>query len=116
MLEWGVLLQESFLRSAKTIHDKNIILIDPSKLTDNMKISGYTVQIVATNRGIPPNRDYMAKFSSETVRMSSGLDGLDRYYIRVFDTKKEAIRNMRKLRSRGFSDVFVRAIAEYNRL
>lgn len=116
MLEWGMLLQESFLKSAKTIYDKRIILIDPSKLTDNMKISGYTVQIVATNRGIPPNEDYMAKFSNETVRMTSGLDGLDRYYIRKFDTRKKAIRSMRKLRARGFSDVFVRAIAEYNRL
>ncbi len=116
MLEWGVLLQEFFLKSAKTIHDKRTILIDPSELTDNMKISGYTVQIVATNRGIPPNEAYMAKFSNQTVRMSSGLDGLDRYYLRKFDTKKEAIRNMRKLRARGFSDVFVRAVAEYNRL
>ena len=116
MLEWGVLLQESFLKSAKTIHDKRTILIDPSKITDNMRISGYTVQIVATNRGIPPNEDYMAKFSNETVRMTSGLDGLDRYYIRKFDTRKKAIRSMRKLRSQGFSDVFVRAIAEYNQL
>ena len=116
MLEWGMLLQESFLKSAKTIHDKRTILIDPSKLTDNMRISGYTVQIVATNRGIPPNEDYMAKFSNETVRMTSGLDGLDRYYIRKFDTRKKAIRSMRRLRARGFSDVFVRAIAEYNQL
>lgn len=116
MLEWGMLLQEFFLKSAKTIHDKRTILIDPSKLTDDMKITGYTVQIVATNRGIPPNEDYMAKFSNETVRMTSGLDGLDRYYIRIFDTRKKAIRSMRRLRARGFSDVFVRAIAEYNRL
>ena len=116
MLGWGMLLQESFLKSAKTIHDKRVILIDPSKLTDNMRISGYTVQIVATNRGIPPNEDYMAQFRNETVRMTSGLDGLDRYYIRKFDTRKKAIRSMRKLRARGFSDVFVRAIAEYNRL
>lgn len=116
MLEWGVLLQQFLLKSAKTIHDKRTILIDPSALTDNMRISGYTVQIVATNRGIPPRADYMAKFSDETVRMTSGLDGLDRYYIRVFDTKKEAIRKMKRLRTQGFSDVFVRAIAEYNKL
>ena len=116
MLEWGVLLQESFLKSARTIYDRRTILIDPSALTDDMKINGYTVQIVATNRGIPPNENYMAKFRNETVRMSSGLDGLDRYYIRIFDTKKEAIRSMKKLRAQGFSDVFIRAIAEYNQL
>ena len=116
MLEWGVLLQQSFLGSARTIRETRTILIDPSALTDNMKISGYTVQIVATNRGIPPNENYMAKFRNETVRMTSGMDGLDRYYIRIFDTKREAVRNMRKLRARGFSDVFVRAIAEYNEL
>lgn len=117
MAEWGAKLQEFLLASNKVIQEKRTILITPSEITDQMEVEGYTIQILAMNEGVPPSKSHLEKFRSEVIKMSRGLDGLDRYYIRQYDSKREAMREVRKLRaSSGFGDLFVRAIAKYKEL
>ena len=100
----------------KVFREKGISIIEPSKVPDDMKVQGYTIQIIAMTKGIPPSRAYLKRFSNEVIKMSSGQDGLDRYYIRKYDSLGTAAIEMQKLREQGFDDVFVRAIAEYDRL
>lgn len=117
MAEWGAKLQEFMLASNKVIQEKRTILITPSEITDQMEVQGYTIQIVAMNEGVPPTKSHLEKFRGEVIKMSRGLDGLDRYYIRQYDSKRQAMREVRKLRaSSGFGDLFVRAIAKYKEL
>jgi len=75
---------------------------------------GYTIQILALTSQPKPDQSYFENLeSSSKVDNVKGSDGYDRYFVGEFDSKKEALKEMRKLRELGYGDAFVRKISKY---
>ncbi|MEM9339069.1 MAG: hypothetical protein AAGA66_10100 [Bacteroidota bacterium] len=93
-----------------------VAFVKTSEVEKGTKIEGYAVQVLAMANGIEPLKSYLAKLDNNELKKSVGLDGLDRYHIGTYETKRQALKAMRSLRSQGYRDAFVRAIVRYGEL
>lgn len=80
------------------------------------KIEGYTVQVLAMPNGIDPMYPYLAKLNSDEIKITEGKDGLCRYYIGEYLSRKEANKAMKAIIAKGYADAFIRSLVEYSRL
>ncbi len=77
----------------------------------------YTVQILAITMPNEPDQNYFSKLEPRSIVLNvQGKDGLNRFYLGAYETKREAIKAMRQLRKTGYEDAFIRKIKIYEEL
>lgn len=83
------------------------------KWTDDKEL--YTVQILAMSR-LKPDDAFFHQLDTAVINNIDGKDGLKRYFTGKYESKEEAIKAMRTLRSMGYYDAFIRRIKKYEEL
>ena len=85
------------------------------KRSTNSKL--YTVQILAMTMPNEPDQKYFSKLEPRSIVLNvQGKDGLNRFYLGAYESKRDAIKAMRKLRKTGYADAFIRKIKKYEEL
>jgi hypothetical protein len=86
--------------------DENPTVTQPSK--------NYTIQILAIKKKEKPDQMYFSELEpGSDIGSIMGKDGINRFYIGEYPSKKEALREMRSLREKGYSDAFIRKLSKY---
>lgn len=96
--------------------EPKIELVKEEPVLPKAKIEGYTVQIIAVPVGKEPTGNFFKHVDQTLLNMTSGKDGLDRFYVGEYINRSDALVAMRELRNYGYEDAFVRNLEMYNQL
>lgn len=76
-------------------------------------IADWAVQILAMSTSVEPDQTFFDKLGPYAVANIDGKDGLRRFFIRQFQTKKEAKSVLKVLKKAGYKDAFLRKSERY---
>ena len=80
---------------------------------DGEDLSGYVVQILALTIPRDPPKAFFEKIENYQVEARDGKDGLRRFFVGLFEGRKEARELAKSLKKSGYEDVFIRKAEKY---
>lgn len=126
-MNWVEIYQEDTLEQVSTdtimLDSTAVVRKDYEKETETVgnhesieRIVQYAVQVIAMPRGQNPSVGFFDNLDYSQIQMTQGKDGLDRYYLGIYDSFPDAKSALRAIRRKGYDDAFVRALVLYQSL